>query len=297
MANRLSWISIHGGRYIINRTVKTVEAEIPPVSAVMASQVNTAQGVSKPEMSGDRTLRCRYELKYLISATQTEAIEQFVRPYMGLDRYSKLQPDGYYPIVSLYLDSNDLQLCRETLTAKQNRFKLRIRGYSDDQQYPLFFEVKRRINTVIMKSRARVKHEDLVPVMRGLRISIPKDQESLDQFQLYVGTLGARPMSLIRYLRKAYESESENRVRITFDRQLCYKVTEEPRVYLSGSGWQYNHLTLEGIILEIKFTGHFPNWLCGMVRYLNLQAQGISKYTTSIQQACALGFCAPRGEN
>ena len=262
-----------------------------------ASPVAPGEGVSKPEVPVDRTLRCRYELKYLISAAQTEAIDLFVRPYMGLDRYSKLQPDGYYPIVSLYLDSNDLQLCRETLTAKQNRFKLRVRGYSDDQQYPLFFEVKRRINTVIMKSRARVKHEELEHAMLGRRISIPKDQESLDQFQLYVATLGARPTILIRYLRKAYESESQNRVRITFDRQLCYKVTEEPRVYLSGPGWQQNRLTLGNIILEIKFTGLFPSWLSGMIRYLNLQAQGISKYATGLQQASALGFCAPRGGN
>lgn len=278
-------------------TVKTVEAEHRSQGGATGPNCDMNPAVGKPDLQTDRTLRCRYEMKYLISAAQTEAIEQFIRPYMGLDRYSKLQPDGYYPIVSLYLDSNDLQLFRETLTAKQNRFKLRIRGYSDDQQYPLFFEIKRRINTVIMKSRARVKHQDLATVLKGLPVHIQTDQDSLDQFQLYVGTLGARPMALIRYLRKAYEAESENRVRITFDRQLCYKVTEEPRVYLSGSSWQHNHLTMEGIILEIKFTGHFPSWLCGMVRALNLQAQGISKYATSIQQACALGFCAPRGGN
>ncbi len=259
------------------------------------SVVANGQGVPSQEASADRTLRCRYEHKYLVSGAQAEAIELSVRPYMGLDRYSKLQPDGYYPIVSLYLDSSDLQLCRETLTAKQNRFKLRVRGYSDDQQYPLFFETKRRINTVIMKSRARVSHEDLVPALQGRRLAIPKDQDSLDQFQLYAAILAARPKILIRYLRKAYESDSYNRVRVTLDRQLCYKVTEEPRVHLSGSGWQQNRLTLGNLILEIKFTGHFPNWLCGVVRHLNLQAQGISKYATGLQQACALGFCAPRG--
>jgi hypothetical protein len=278
----------------LDRDVKTVEEERQPlVGAGTSAPANAA--VKQPDLQGDRTLSCRYELKYLISASQVVAIEEFVKPYMDLDRYSKLQPNGYYPIVSLYLDSNDLQLCSETLTAKQNRFKLRIRGYSDDQQYPLFFEIKRRVNTVIVKARAKVKHGDLAAAMRGRRVHIATDQQSLDQFQLYVATLGARPMALIRYLRKAYEAESENRVRVTFDRDLCYKVTEEPKVYLSGAGWCHNYVTMEGIVLEIKFTGHFPKWLCGMVRYLDLQAQGISKYATSMQQACALGFCAPRG--
>jgi hypothetical protein len=275
--------------------VKTVEAQRQSPVAKTGTGGQVTGAAKQPDLEVDRTLACRYELKYLISAAQVMAIEQFVTPYMGLDRYSKLQPDGYYPIVSLYLDSGDLQLCRETLTAKQNRFKLRIRGYSDDQQYPLFFEIKRRINTVIMKSRAKVRHADLVNVMSGRRVHIQADQESLDQFQLYVASLGARPMVLIRYVRKAFESESENRVRVTFDRQLCYKVTDETKVYLSGSGWRHNYVNMEGIILEIKFTGHFPSWLTSMIRYLNLQAQGISKYATSIQQACGLGFCAPGG--
>jgi hypothetical protein len=277
--------------------VKTVEAQRQSPVAKTGTGGQVTGAAKQPDLEGDRTLACRYELKYLISAAQVMAIEQFVTPYMGLDRYSKLQPDGYYPIVSLYLDSGDLQLCQETLTAKQNRFKLRIRGYSDDQQYPLFFEIKRRINTVIMKSRAKTKHQDLAPALRGRRTSIPTDQESLDQFQLYTSVLGARPMALIRYVRKAYEAESENRVRVTFDRELCYKITSEPRVVLSGSGWQHNHLTIGSTVLEIKFTGHFPSWLCGMVRYLNLDAQGISKYATSIQLACALGYCAPLGGN
>jgi hypothetical protein len=276
----------------LDRDVKTVEEVRQPLVGAGTSAPGKA-AVKQPDLQADRTLSCRYELKYMISPSQVVAIEEFVKPYMDLDRYSKLQPNGYYPIVSLYLDSNDLQLCSETLTAKQNRFKLRIRGYSDDQQYPLFFEIKRRVNTVIVKARAKVKHADLAAALHMRRVSIPTDQESLDQFQLYIATIGARPMALIRYARKAYEAESDARVRVTFDRDLCYKVTQEPKVYLSGRGWQHNYVTMEGIVLEIKFTGYFPNWLCGMVRYLNLQMQGISKYATSMQQACALGYCAP----
>jgi len=247
-----------------------------------------------PDVQTDRTLRCRYELKYIISPAQAEAIEQYVKPYMTLDRYSKLQPDGYYPIVSLYLDSTDLQLCWETLTGHKNRFKLRIRGYSDDQQYPLFFEVKRRVNTVIVKGRAKVRHQDLARAMQGLPVRIQADQDVLDQFQLYVSMLGARPTALIRYARKAFEAKADSQVRVTFDRQLCYKVTREPLVYMSGTGWQYNYVTMEGFILEIKFTGSYPGWLNSLVRDLDLLLLNVSKYATSIQQACGLGFCAPR---
>jgi hypothetical protein len=213
---------------------------------------------------------------------------------MALDHYSRLQPNGYYPIVSLYLDSADLQLCQETLTAKLNRFKLRVRGYSDDPEYPLFVEIKRRLNTTILKARARIRHQELDAVLEARRVLVAHDQDSLDQFQLYMAVLGAGPKMLVRYLRKAYEAKSENRLRITFDQRLCYKVTGEPKVSLNGSGWRENPLTIGAVILEIKFTGLFPRWLTEMARALDLQSQGISKYARSIQQADALGFCPLR---
>jgi hypothetical protein len=257
-------------------------------------------GTSKSKKSKpvyvDRTLGCRYELKYLISEAQAVAISEFIRPYMPLDRYSKLQPQGYYPIVSLYIDSEDLILCKESLSGKKNRYKLRIRSYSDDTQYPTFFEIKRRISSVIMKSRAPARHQDVDRLLRGL--SLPQqdfrtNREALNQFQMYASSVMAGPMVLIRYMRKAYESESENRVRITFDRELCYKITKEPRVSLNGSGWQQNAITLQGVILEIKFTARYPVWLSRLVTTFDLKSRSISKFATSIQQSCDLGFCGP----
>ncbi len=244
----------------------------------------------------DRTLGCRYELKYLISEAQTEAMFQYLRSHLDLDRYSKLQPQGFYPIVSLYVDSPGLQLARETLEGKQNRYKLRIRSYSDDKQYPAFFEIKRRINRVILKSRARVRHEDIPRLLQGHQL--PKqdfhtDLTGLNQFQLYAKSIKAGPLALVRYLRKAYEGGSHNRVRVTFDRELCYKVTDRPEVTLGGSGWQANHFTMKGVILEIKFTGTYPIWLSRMVACFGLEARGISKYASSVTQSNALGFCGP----
>jgi hypothetical protein len=246
--------------------------------------------------SGDRMLACRYELKYLISDAKAAAIERYVRQFLEYDRYSKLQRGGMYPIVSLYCDSPDMQLCRETLTGQKNRFKLRIRSYTDEPEYPRFFEIKRRINRVIMKSRARVMDEDVKPLLAGRRLpprGYTTDETALNQFQLYTMTVNAGPRVLIRYMRQAFESTSENRVRVTFDRELCYKVTDAPLVRLGGSGWQRNALTEGHAILEIKFTGTFPAWLIRLAELFELDARSVSKYATSIEQACTLGFCAP----
>ena len=256
-------------------------------------------GVKVPAKIVDRVMGYRYELKYVIDEAKAEAVSQFIKPYLQLDRYSKLQRGGDYPIVSLYLDSDDMHLCRETLEGRKNRFKLRIRSYTDEPDYPRFFEIKRRINTVILKSRARVMDRDVATLLAGLPLppqNYSADIETLNQFQLYVNSIKAKPKILIRYMRKAYEGDSTTRVRVTFDRKLCYCATDAPEVRLGGRGWQRNSITVGGVILEIKFTGRFPAWLNEMIRYFSLQAWPVSKYATSVQEACWLGFCAPSFE-
>lgn len=255
---------------------------------------------SIPNNTGtDRTLWCRYEMKYVISESKAAGIAQFIEPYLQLDRYCRSQPGGSYPIVSLYLDSDDLQLCKESLRGFLKRFKLRVRSYTDDTDYPRFFEIKRRANTVIIKSRARVRHNDVAALLSGQYVAPMQINETeidaLKQFQLYMKSVGARPKVLIRYERQAYEGEGENRVRVTFDRQLVYKVSNEPDVLLNGSGWQHNLVTLKGVILEIKFTGRYPAWLGRMARYFGLQQQSMSKYATTMKKACSLGLCLPQG--
>lgn len=272
-------------------------------STSQGTTTGSGGGTAKPKntvkrsKSADRMMACRFEMKYLVSESKAAAMTHFMQPYIPMDRYCKLQRGGDYPIVSLYIDSEKLRLCRESLEGHQNRFKLRIRSYTDEPDYPCFFEIKRRINTVIMKSRARVMHRDVPGLLDGLPLppqNYNVDWNALNQFQLYAGSIRARPTILIRYMRQAYEGEGEGRVRVTFDRKLCYKVTDKPEVRLGGTGWQVNPFTVGQVILEIKFTGQYPPWLNRMVKYFDLKVRAISKYGSSIEDSCLLRFCAPQ---
>jgi hypothetical protein len=250
------------------------------------------------DRGSDRTLWCRYEMKYVISESKAMAIARFIEPYLALDHYTKLQPSGYYPIVSLYLDSDNLKLCMESLRGHLKRFKLRIRSYSDEADCPRFFEIKRRANTVIIKSRARVMNHDVAALLSGQYVpplqNYKTEVDALKQFQLYMKSINAKPKVLIRYMRRAYESDTENRVRVTFDRQLAYKVSNDPEVLFNSQGWRHNPVTLRSVILEVKFTGRYPAWLSRMTQYFNLRQQSMSKYATSMEKACSLRFCAPK---
>ena len=92
-----------------------------------------------------------------------------------------------YPIVSLYLDSPDLQLCRESLTGVKNRFKLRIRSYTDEPEYPRFLEIKRRINQVIYEEPGPGDGPRTCrPLLQGRSLppqGYTTDEKALNQFQ------------------------------------------------------------------------------------------------------------------
>lgn len=272
------------------------------ISGASTSLDSAKNGVSSKKTAQQLlgwALGCRHEIKYLISESKAQAIAQFIQPYLPQDRYCKLQQRGAYPIVSLYLDSDNLQLCRESLTGQKSRFKLRIRSYTDEPDYPCFFEIKRRLNAVIMKSRARVVQGDIPTLLSGMSLPPQEysvDEKTLQQFQLYMKSINARPVILIRYLRQAFESNTENRIRVTLDRELYYKVTRVPELTLNDSGWQPHSYTLGNVILEVKFTGHYPAWLYRMVECFDLRQESISKYATSIMQSYKLGFCAPHLE-
>ena len=240
------------------------------------------------------TLRCRYEIKYLVNESTAQALMRLVELHLPLDRYCKSQPSGVYPIVSLYLDSNNLQLCRESLEGHKNRFKLRIRSYTDDPDYPRFFEIKRRMNSIIIKDRARVKHHNIVHLLSGLSLPLQDNStndETLKQFHLYMNSINAKPVIKVRYMRRAYEGASSNKVRVTFDHQLAFNATGAPEVSFADQSWQRH--PINGVILEIKFTGSYPAWLARMIKCFDLRQQSLSKYARSIKRSCLLKFCAP----
>jgi SPX domain protein involved in polyphosphate accumulation len=179
------------------------------------------------------------------------------------------------------------------MEGRMNRFKLRVRTYSDDPESPCFFEVKRRSNNVIMKGRARVNKKDIRQILAG-RIpdkTYKEDVQVLRQFQLYKDSLNARPLILVRYNRQAWEGDTATRVRVTFDRDLCYKTVTTPEVEVNGPGW--HRVPFNFVVLEIKFTSRFPAWLSNMVKCFDLKQTAFSKYVSTIKQSNSLGASSP----
>jgi hypothetical protein len=228
----------------------------------------------------------RYECKYLLSPMIVSELREFIQPFMAPDRFAALRENYRYPICSLYLDSPDLLLYQQTVGGDKNRFKLRIRTYSDDSPAPVFFEVKRKTNNIVQKRRARIDRGNamrfLAERLDGFGFhAVPAHASELEYFTSHMELASARPLIRVRYLREAYESKGGDPIRITLDTELMHCVTF--KTDLSHNHGRWVSTPVGGTILEIKFTDRFPSWIRDLVQVFGLRQQPVPKYVWSVE--------------
>jgi hypothetical protein len=226
----------------------------------------------------------RYEFKYLIHPDLIPEIRAWARLYCEPDAYGV---DGKYKVSSLYLDTVDWMLARQTLEGVRNRFKLRMRTYGFTEEDPVFLENKGRVGTSILKQRALVDRAtaralvDNCPMPeRGYPALKASHNDDLIRYRNRVDALDMRPRLWVRYDREAYGSAYGDGARLTFDLALEVQVpTLETPFDPDPDSWQRVPLEVPGYeILEMKFNGAFPNWMLRLVHKFGLYRVSCSKY-------------------
>jgi hypothetical protein len=233
----------------------------------------------------ENLLPSRYECKYLVSTATAAAMRRFIQPFMVPDAFARRYEGYRYPICSLYLDTLDLDLYRQTATGEKNRFKLRVRSYSDDAAMPVYLEVKRRVNDVILKRRAGLPRNVALDMLTtgnslGLENSTSQLLADLEYFTGHVTVAAARPFLRVRYDREAYEALGGDPLRITLDTDIAWLPTSTVDFNLCAEGWIPT--PVPGTVLEIKFTDRYPAWVGEMIRAFSLQRQSLAKYVLSV---------------
>lgn len=232
----------------------------------------------------------RYEAKYLITETQAVEVVRFCRDYLAPDPYSGT--GDQYPVMSIYFDSEDRKLLRQTIEKFPHRFKLRLRAYCDCYQQGFgdsaLLEIKRRIDAVVQKSRVSMSAEDIQDVLwqpSGMGVGQsgngqPNNNEA--EFFHLRSLLRAQPVLGVFYTRAAYEASSLDRVRVTLDRDLHFGLFSRSGSKSCDSWWRSDP---GGVILEIKFTNTYPSWISNMIRSLEIMRRGVCKYVICARAA------------
>jgi len=238
-------------------------------------------------MVEDRLQLQRFELKYIVTEEVALAVREFVRLYLEIDEYGATQPNLSYPVHSLYLDSDELETYWDTINGNKNRFKLRLRFYDNQSSAPVYFEIKRRMNDAILKQRGAVRREAVDWLLAGhlaepghLVSNESKHVIGLQRFNHLLNHIHAKPRARVSYLREAWISAHNNSVRVTMDRAV--KCDPEPTARLTA---EMRHPILvfgHNVVLELKFTGRFPDWFRELVRVYGLVQCAAAKYADGV---------------
>jgi hypothetical protein len=238
-----------------------------------------------PPLDTDGTLRSRYECKYLVPEALLPELRSFIASFMVHDAHALSADDRRYVVTSLYLDSPRFVLYQDTLDGAKNRHKLRLRTYADGAAAPVFCEVKKRMDGVIYKRRAKVTRAAAQSFLAGDGFALERATPVADtrEFGLLARAILAEPALRVRYRREAFESTGPDPVRVTFDTQLTW--APSPRGELDGGTSEWFGTPLTDPILEVKFTNTFPGWLADMVRRFGLHRRSVAKYVVCVNAA------------
>ncbi len=254
-------------------------------------------------MAADNLQLQRLELKYIINEATALAVRDFVSSYLQVDEFGATQPDLSYPVHSLYLDSDQLSLYWHTINGNKNRYKLRLRFYDNQPDSPVFFEIKRRMNDAIMKERGGVRRSEVDRILAGhlpdpsqLIHPTPKSLAAILHFSQLMQEHHARPKAHVAYRREAWISPQSNAVRVTMDRDVC--CDPEPTARLSTGLVNPVIVFGKSVVLELKFTGRFPDWFKDLARVFGLKQCSAAKYADGIalggeRRFSPAGYVAP----
>jgi len=230
----------------------------------------------------NKFLASRFEFKYLVSEEKARAIKQYLLRFVDPDEYTDPEDNLGYAIHSLYLDSPNLKTCYSVLQGSKNRFKLRLRVYGNRED-PVFFEIKRRDNKVILKERAIIHRsstdeliEGRVPERTDLVQPSDSQMKALVHFCELRDLIDAQPAAYVSYFREGYEPLESARCRVTFDRRLRSGRYRGSLKIADAVNWLDPELP--GVILELKFTDRFPLWMQDLVEWFDLTIQSVPKY-------------------
>ena len=211
----------------------------------------------------------RYEKKYLISRYEYDKLMSVIGEHLTPDVH------GRNTICSLYLDTPDFLLIRNSIDAISYKEKLRLRSYGVPEfGKPIFFEIKKKYKGVVYKRRVSMTQDHAAEYIEsGV---IPFDSQIMREIDYLMKFYrNPKPNVCILCEREAFFDKENPSVRLTFDENLRYRY-----------GFPNSDNIAEGTpivqndeyILEIKTPGAMPLWLAQALSECKIYPRSFSKY-------------------
>ena len=221
----------------------------------------------------------RVEKKYRLNPAQKDALLAIIGPRLTPDQH------GRNTICSLYLDTPDHLIIRNSIIATTYKEKLRLRSYGtpgmDDH---VFLEIKKKYKGVVYKRReVMTLREAMNYIERGERPCDSQIMREIDYAMHFYRQ--PQPAMLIAYEREAYFDAENPNLRITFDTNVRSRAADCRLEH----GHDGEYLLPEDVILmEIKTDGAMPVWLAQALSQCSILPARFSKYGTAYLRKAGL---------
>ncbi len=228
-----------------------------------------------------QTVFKRYEIKYMVSLEQKQALLEAMAPYMKLDKY------GRTTIRNIYFDTDNFRLIRRSIEKPVYKEKLRIRSYSlarPDSR--VFVELKKKYKSVVYKRRLVLPEGEVMEAFAENRPLAVNSQigDEIEYFREYYGDL--KPKVYLSYEREAFYSVDGSDFRITFDDNILYR-TED--MSLCSPPYGNSILPSGTVLMEVKTSGAIPLWLTHTLTENKIYKTSFSKYGTAYMDMITKG--------
>ena len=214
----------------------------------------------------------RIEKKYRINIEQKKRLISLFKGRLTADSHGKST------ICSLYLDTPDFLLIRNSIDAKTYKEKLRIRSYGKvAPDGRVFFEIKKKYKGIVYKRRVLLPLSDaFLYIESGQKPLDSQIMSEIDYAMRYYRE--PKPTMMVMYEREAYFGRAEPDLRITFDSHIRYRSADlSPEFECYGT-----EILPEGeLVMEIKTAGAMPLWLSHILDSERIFPSSFSKYANS----------------
>lgn len=217
----------------------------------------------------------RTEKKYLLTPESYQALWERIGPHMEPDDYPRST------VCSIYYDTDDYRLIRNSIEGPVYKEKLRLRSYRvPGPEDPVFVELKKKYKGVVYKRRVSLPAREAEAWLD--RDEHPdEDSQMIREIDWFLHSVRPSAKAMLACDRDAWRATEDPELRITFDRNIRWR---EGDLHLS-SGTEGELLLPAGeVLMEIKTPTAAPLWLAHALSELRIFPTSFSKYGTCYKE-------------
>lgn len=219
----------------------------------------------------------RYELKYMMTRAQKEALLRVMEGHLQLDQY------GHSTIRNIYFDTDTFRLVRRSIEKPLYKEKLRVRSYQRaGENSMVFVELKKKFESVVYKRRVMLPHRAAMDALEN-EASLPIDSQigaEIEAFREFYGPT-LKPAMLLTYEREAYFPVDGTDFRLTLDENILWRMDN---MDLGAEAYGNAVLDDDLVLMEVKTPGGIPLWMTHFLTENKIYQTSFSKYGAAFQQ-------------